>query len=93
MAAPKYTDRLRAQKLRSLTIDQITAALNGDDEAFKKALLLRLAGSVLPRLNEHTGEDGEPINVSIINYGNNTAIPFPAQGLPDTSTTSTPTGK
>jgi hypothetical protein len=64
MAAPKYTDRLKAQKLRSLAIDEMIEVLNGDDLDFKKQLLLRLAGGVLPRLNEHTGEEGGPINIS-----------------------------
>ncbi len=61
MAAPKYTDRLRAQELRTLALDEMILVLKGNDAEFKKALLLRLAGSVLPRLNEHTGEDGKAI--------------------------------
>lgn len=64
MAAPKYTDRILAQEVRSLTLKKIKAVLESDeDKEFQKALLLRLAGSVLPRLNEHTGEDGSPINL------------------------------
>lgn len=60
MAAPKYTDRILAQEVRSLTLKRIKAVLESDeDKEFQKALLLRLAGTVLPRLNEHTGEAGE----------------------------------
>ena len=32
---------------------------------YKKAMLLKLANTVLPRLNEHTGEDGGPIKQDI----------------------------
>ena len=32
---------------------------------FQQALILRLAGTVLPRLNEHTGENGEAININV----------------------------
>lgn len=65
MAAPKYTDRIRAQELRSLALSEMIMVLKGEDEQFKKALLLKLAGSVLPRLSEVTGEDGEAIKVSV----------------------------
>ena len=64
MAAPKYTDRVKAQTLRSLSLEIMTAALRGEgefggDKDFKKQLILRLASNVLPRLNEHTGEVSE----------------------------------
>jgi hypothetical protein len=65
MAAPKYTDRIKAQELRSLALAEMINALRGEDQEFKKALLLRLAGSVLPRLSEVTGENGEAMKITI----------------------------
>ena len=61
-------DRQLASRVRSLTLKKIEKVLlqeTPDDVEFYKALLLKLAGSVLPRLNEHTGEDGEPIVINI----------------------------
>lgn len=66
MAGIIYTDRKLGAEVRSLTLKKIKAVLEDDkNEIYKKdfqeALILRLAGSVLPRLNEVTGEDGKPI--------------------------------
>ena len=69
MAGVTKNDRMLASRVRNLVLTQIESVLNGDDENFKKQLLLKLATNALPRLNEHTGEDGEPINLKIINYG------------------------
>ncbi len=38
-----------------------TVKMNADDYELYKAVLIKLSGSVLPRLNEVSGEDGEPI--------------------------------
>ena len=37
---------------------------------FKKQLILKMAPHVLPRVNEHSGTDGSPISVKIVQYGN-----------------------
>jgi len=91
MAAPKYTDRLRAQEVRSLALDEIKAILIGEKDYgkdFKKQLLLKLAPTLLPRLNEHTGEDGGEIVMKIINYGDNNSLPVPAEKLSTADTES-----
>lgn len=63
-------DRELASRVRSMNLRQIEAVLQGKlfekDIAFHKALLLKLAGSVLPRLNEHSGENGDAIEHRII---------------------------
>ena len=62
-----FNDRELAAEVRTLALNQIKAALLTKDEkfeAFKQAVILRLAGSVLPRLNELTGENGGPIQIS-----------------------------
>jgi hypothetical protein len=67
MAAPKYTDRLLASEVRSLTLKEIRKVLQEDytDIEFKKAVILKLASTVLPRINEHTGEEGGAIIVQV----------------------------
>jgi len=67
MAAPKYTDRILAQNVRTLALKEIEKILQPDyeDKEFKKAVLLKIAPTLLPRLNEHTGEDGGVINIHI----------------------------
>lgn len=67
MAAPKYTDRILAQNVRTLALKEIEKILQPDyeDKEFKKAVLLKIAPTLLPRLNEHTGEDGGVIKIHI----------------------------
>lgn len=59
-------DRILAANVRTMALDLIKKYLDGDDEEYRKQLLLRLAGTVLPRINEHSGEGGEPIEHRII---------------------------
>ena len=58
-----FNDRELAAEVRTLTLNEVKKALQGEDIAFKQAVILRLAGSVLPRLNEITGEGGGPIQI------------------------------
>lgn len=60
-------DRLLAANVRTLALRQIKIALEDDSEenhSFRKELLLKLATTVLPRLNEVTGADGGAIEVT-----------------------------
>jgi hypothetical protein len=70
MAAPIAPDRTLAADVRRLTLNKIKTILerpvvemNERDKELHDAILLKLAGTVLPRLNEVTGEDGGPIKV------------------------------
>lgn len=72
MAAPKYTDRVLAQQVRTLTLQRIKALLEmprvdmeNRDRDLYEAVLIKLSGTVLPRLNEVTGEDGQPITIQL----------------------------
>lgn len=57
-----FQDRELAAQVRSLALSQIKEILERDEwDELKKAVVLKLAGTVLPRLNEHTGEGGAPI--------------------------------
>lgn len=58
-----FNDRELAGEVRTLTLTEIRKYLTGEDEDFKKQLLLRLSGSILPRLNEVTGENGGAIKI------------------------------
>ena len=61
-------DRKLAAAVRSLALGEIKKILEEERlTEFKKAVILRLAPSILPRLNEHTGEDGERLVIPI--YG------------------------
>ncbi|MEK7578736.1 MAG: hypothetical protein AAB456_03420 [Patescibacteria group bacterium] len=66
-------DRKLAAEVRTLTLKKIKAILEmpevkmkQDDYELYKAILVKLSGTVLPRLEEHTGEDGNPINANVV---------------------------
>ncbi len=67
-----FNDRELAGRVRTLTLEKIEALftmpevkMKADDYDLYKQILVKLAGSILPRLNEHTGEGGDPIVVQI----------------------------
>lgn len=60
-----WEDRQRANKIRNLTLNEIEKILKGKDKEYKKALILRLATTILPRINELQGEGGEPFEIII----------------------------
>lgn len=43
---------------------------------FKREMLLRLAPTVMPRVTELQGQDGEPIKFNIVHYGEKTTLPI-----------------
>ena len=66
-------DRILAAEVRSLTLKKIKAILEMPEVKMKtadyelyKAIMIRLAGTVLPKLNEHTGEDGKDLLLSLL---------------------------
>lgn len=61
MAGKNYNDRLLAAKVRTKALRLIEQVLDGEETEYRKQIVLKLAGTVLPRLNEHTGEDGEKL--------------------------------
>lgn len=58
-----FNDRELAARVRTLTLQECEKALNKKAGKLYEAVLLKLAGSVLPRLNEHSGPDGRPIPI------------------------------
>lgn len=65
MAGIPSNDRELGARVRRLTLKKIEAVLNGDDEEFKKAIILKLSSSILPRINEVTGENGDAMKITI----------------------------
>lgn len=61
-----YESRLLSKDVRDLALKELKGILTNKikvDKRFRQAIILKLAGSVLPRLNEVTGEDGQPLVV------------------------------
>lgn len=60
-------DREQASRVRTLALSEIEKQLKKGKGSLYEAVLIKLAGSVLPRLNEHTGDDGNPISIMFDN--------------------------
>lgn len=61
-----FNDRVLAGEVRTLTLKEIKKYLTStreEDELFKKQIILKLSGTILPRLNELTGENGGAIKL------------------------------
>lgn len=63
-----FQDRELASKVRTKTLNDIHEVLTNPAVAetwsdYKKQLVLKLSGSILPRLNEVTGENGGAIQI------------------------------
>jgi hypothetical protein len=82
-------DRKLAAEVRTLALHKVKKILQtepADDEARRlhDAVLLRLSATILPRLNEHTGADGDTLPpLTVINYGD-IKPPVQTEGVSDT---------
>jgi hypothetical protein len=66
--APTFNDLVLAARVRTLGLKEVEKVLMQKElNEFKKAVILRLAGNLLPRLNEHTGQDGQPLKITFDN--------------------------
>ena len=56
-----FNDRLLAGNVRSMGLKHLAIILDKKfkDKDFQRQVILKIAPSLLPRLNEHTGEGGE----------------------------------
>jgi hypothetical protein len=68
MSAPLGSHRQLAAEVRGLALTKVKAILSMDEDKMSRqerqifeAVLLRLTPTLLPRLNEHTGEDGKDL--------------------------------
>ena len=58
-----FQDRELAARVRTLTLQECEKVLLKKKGKLYEAVLLKLAGTVLPRLNEHSGPEGQPIPI------------------------------
>lgn len=72
-----FQDRELAARVRTLTLHEIEKALKNPKSKLYAPVLIKLAGSVLPRLNEHSGPEGKPI--PILNVLENISHPEDSQ--------------
>lgn len=71
-------DRKLAANVRNKALEDLFLVLSDSPKVsewsdYKKHVLAKLSPSLLPRLNEHTGEGGEPIKLSFDQSFNATA--------------------
>jgi hypothetical protein len=65
--ATTFQDRELAARVRSLALSEIESVLTEKkDKELYKAVLIKLAGSVLPRLNEVSGPDGGELKMGVL---------------------------
>jgi len=65
MAGTTLPERKLGAEVRNLTLKKIKVILEGEDNEFQRAVILKLASTVLPRIQEITGEDGSPIVIQV----------------------------
>jgi hypothetical protein len=68
----QFVPRQLTGEVRKLTLQTIKRVLLEEGLSdFKQQVILRLTGQILPRLNEHTGEEGEAIIITVTKEGAN----------------------
>ena len=63
-----FNDREQSARVRKLVLNAIERVYLGKDKTLNKRqweITLRMATTVLPRLNEHSGEGGGPLQVEL----------------------------
>ncbi len=65
MAGKNYNDRILASEVRTLALEKVKLLLKKGKGKFYEQVLIRLAGSLLPRLNELSGEGGGPLIIQL----------------------------
>lgn len=60
-----FNERELAGKVRSLALEETFKVLSNPKSKLYGPVLIRLAGTILPRLNEVTGEGGAPLVIEI----------------------------
>lgn len=82
--SPNQRERLLAGQVRELSLNLVFKYLNDESDEnkkFRQDLLLKLATNLLPRKNEVTGEDGEPIKLTVVKYGDTDSLSVPTEEL------------
>ncbi len=63
MAGKNFNDRELAARVRTLALEEVEKVLKKKKGKLYEAVLIRLSGTLLPRLNELSGEGGGPIQI------------------------------
>ncbi len=79
-----FQDRVLAAEVRREGLNNVKLVLSDSPEVmnwsdYKKQLVLKLAPGLLPKLNEHTGADGEPLHISFDPSLKHELTPAPAE--------------
>lgn len=93
MAGIALTDRKLGAEVRRLGLKKLKVILEDENhekysKEFQQQILLKLASTLLPRINEHTGENGGEIKINLMNYGDTITLPVHATTLSNTISTS-----
>lgn len=84
MAGANLANRKLSDQLRWKLLKEANDIMDGDDKLAKKELLMKMANTILPRLNEHTGEGGGDIKVNIVKYGDTITLPIQSKTISNT---------
>lgn len=64
-----FQDRELAAEVRTIALAELKKVLKRKKGKLYEAVLIKLAGSVLPRLNELSGPDGQELHINVTAYG------------------------
>lgn len=86
-------NRKRRERMLDVAEDNLeNIARNGENEKNKldasKFISKTLGKEFYSERTEHTGENGQPLSVNIINYGDTNSPQVPTKGVPNTNTES-----
>src|SRR5262245_11459505 len=88
MARKPVYDHDTVKEVRMLALQDIIEVLKETPKSkkfgiYKKEMLLKLATTVLPRINQHEGTGGEPVAIQLVNYADHhDSLSIRAEALP-----------
>lgn len=83
----KEVRRMTLRKIKKIYEDNEAGLLDEDDKKLHDRLLEKLAGTVMPRITEVSGPDGEPIQTEVLNIGERIKLDQLLNGkIPDQTT-------
>lgn len=87
---PEFAERKGElkEKLVLQARENLRASLEKEDPQTTRWYLERARKAEFSTRTEHTGEDGEPIKVNLVSYGDNSPVQLPTETLPATPTES-----
>ncbi len=87
--------RAKTRRVKDIVLNQFLdladkkTPLSESEQSLYKDLMLTFARNAIPRTQEITGEDGDPLQVSLVKYADNSiTVPVSTSELPATPTKS-----